>query len=185
VPSPSSIVVWFTGLPASGKSTLAARVQHALSEEGRQAVILDGDAMRRGLCRDLGFSSEDRAENVRRVAEVARLFVDAGLIVLVALVSPLRVDRAKARALFGPGELIEVFVDTPVGECEARDPKGLYARARAGAVTDLTGVGSPYEPPETPDLVVNTAGKSIDESAGEVLGYVRRVLEGDPRREGL
>jgi bifunctional enzyme CysN/CysC len=148
--------VWITGLPASGKSTLAAALELRLVESGRPAYLLDGDNLRHGLNGDLGFSEADRAENVRRAAHVARLIADAGVVALVSLVSPYAAERARARALHDEAGLpfLEVWVDTPLAECERRDPKGLYARARAGELPDLTGVGAPYEAPTAADLVV-------------------------------
>lgn len=162
-------VIWFTGLSAAGKSTLAERLECDLRARGAHAYLLDGDAVRRGLSRDLGYTDADRREHVRRVAEIARLFVDAGLIVIVALISPFRADRAAARALFAPGEFIEVFVDAPLEVCERRDPKGLYRRARAGQVPLFTGIDSPYEAPETPDLALPSGELSIEECAARVL----------------
>jgi bifunctional enzyme CysN/CysC len=146
--------LWFTGLPASGKSTVAVALEAALVADGRPAYLLDGDNLRHGLNGNLGFGPEDRVENMRRTAEVARLFADAGVVALVALVSPYAQDRALARARHDEGELAfrEVWVSTPLEECERRDPKGLYARARRGELPELTGVGAPYEPPERPDL---------------------------------
>jgi adenylyl-sulfate kinase len=152
--------VWLTGLPASGKSTVAAALESRLLGEGRPAYVLDGDNLRHGLNGDLGFSPEDRAENVRRTAEVAALMADAGVTVLVALVSPYRADRAAARAVHERHGLpfLEVWVSTPLEECERRDPKGLYARARAGELRGMTGVDDPYEPPDAPDLEVGGDG---------------------------
>ncbi|MGI9080798.1 MAG: adenylyl-sulfate kinase, partial [Thermoleophilaceae bacterium] len=148
------VTVWLTGLPASGKSTIAAALEHALLERGRAAYLLDGDNLRHGLNGDLGFSASDRAENVRRTGEVARLFADAGLVALVSLVSPYAADRARARALHEREGLrfLEVYVNTPLEECERRDPKGLYARARAGELAGFTGIDDPYEAPERPEL---------------------------------
>src|SRR5919108_5138675 len=162
--------VWFTGLPASGKSTVAAGVEAHLLEQGRSAYILDGDNLRHGLNGDLGFSAADRAENVRRTAEVSALLADAGVVVLVALVSPYRADRAAARAAHERRELpfLEVHVATPLEECERRDPKGLYARARAGELKHLTGVDDPYEPPDAPDVVVE-GGEPLEEAVARVL----------------
>src|ERR671922_1788061 len=157
--------VWFTGLPASGKWTVAAGVEAHLLEQGRSAYILDGDNLRHGLNGDLGFSAADRTENVRRTAEVSALLADAGVLVLVALVSPYRADREAARAVHAARGLpfLEVHVATSLEECERRDPKGLYARARAGEITGLTGVDDPYEPPVAADVVVGT-GESLDEA---------------------
>ncbi len=155
--------VWFTGLSGSGKSSIANALERRLHAEGRHTYLLDGDNVRHGLNRDLGFTEADRAENIRRVAEVARLMVDAGLIVLVSFISPFRAERRQARRLFGEGEFIEVFVDTPLEECERRDPKGLYARARAGALPNFTGIDSPYETPESPEVHLATPGRSVDD----------------------
>jgi adenylyl-sulfate kinase len=148
--------VWFTGLPAAGKSTLAGRVEEQLIASGRRAYLLDGDNMRHGLCADLGFSPADRAENVRRVGEVARLFADSGAIALVALVSPYRAERRQVRELHQRDELgfLEVFVNTPLAQCTQRDPKGLYRRAQAGELHGVTGWDAPYEPPESPELEI-------------------------------
>jgi adenylyl-sulfate kinase len=163
--------VWMTGLPASGKSTIAAGVEASLLEAGRSAYVLDGDNLRHGLNGDLGFSAEDRAENVRRTAEVSALLVDAGVVVLVALVSPYRADREAARAAHDRRALpfLEVWVATSLEECERRDPKGLYAQARAGELKHLTGVDDPYEPPESPDVVVR-GDEPVEEAVARVLG---------------
>jgi adenylyl-sulfate kinase len=150
-------VVYLTGLSGAGKSTLAALLEQRLHERGMRTYVLDGDELRAGLCRGLGFSDADRIENVRRVTETARLMVDAGLLVITALISPFRAERDAARARFMPGEFLEVFVDAPLAVCEARDPKGLYARARAGTLTGMTGVDAPYEAPERPEVVVRGA----------------------------
>ena len=155
-------VLWLTGLSGAGKSTIAQAVCQRLKAQGQRAVVLDGDELRRGLTRDLGFSDADRAESVRRAAEVARLMVDAEMQVIVALISPFRADRAKARDLFEAGRFIEVFVDTPLHVAEARDPKGLYKRARQGLLPGFTGISSPYEPPLAPEVVVPTDTMSID-----------------------
>lgn len=148
--------VWFTGLPASGKSTLAAQVEARLLAHGRPAYLLDGDNLRHGLCGDLGFSASERAENVRRAAQAARLLADAGTVALVSLVSPYAADRARARAIHAEDGLpfLEVWVDTPLEECERRDPKGLYGRARRGELRGMTGIDDPYEPPAAPEIVV-------------------------------
>jgi adenylyl-sulfate kinase len=167
--------VWMTGLPASGKSTVAAAVEARLVGEARPAYVLDGDNLRHGLNGDLGFSAEDRAENVRRTAEVSALLADAGVVVLVALVSPYRADRAAARAVHERLELpfVEVHVATSLEECERRDPKGLYARARAGELQHLTGVDDPYEPPDAPDVVV-TGDEPLETAAERVLAALPR-----------
>ena len=158
--------IWFTGLPAAGKTTLARTLEQRLRGEGHHTYVLDGDHLRRGLNNDLGFNEAHRIENVRRVAEVAQLMVDAGLIVLVAVVSPFRAGRQIARALFAEGEFVEVFLDTPLEECERRDPKGMYASARRGDLRDLTGIDSPYEPPINPDLRIDTSVIRIDACVG-------------------
>jgi bifunctional enzyme CysN/CysC len=165
--------VWFTGLSGSGKSSIANLLEKRLHAEGRHTYLLDGDNVRHGLNRDLGFTDADRAENIRRVAEVARLMVDAGLIVLVAFISPFRAERQAARDLFGPAEFVEVFVDTPLDECERRDPKGLYAKARRGALPNLTGIDSPYEPPAAPEVHLTTANRSIEDCVSQVFGSLR------------
>jgi adenylyl-sulfate kinase len=166
--------VWFTGLPSSGKSTIAAAVEARLIAEGRAAYVLDGDNLRHGLNGDLGFSVEDRAENVRRTAEVAALMADAGVVALVSLVSPVRADRAAARAAHERRGLafVEAWVSTPLEECERRDPKGLYARARAGEIPDFTGIGQPYEEPEAPDLEI-PLGEPLDVAVERVLEALR------------
>jgi bifunctional enzyme CysN/CysC len=164
-----------TGLPGSGKSTIASGVEATLLDAGRSAYILDGDNLRHGLNGDLGFSAADRTENVRRTAEVSALLADAGVVVLVALVSPYRADRDAARAVHAARSLpfLEVHVATSLEECERRDPKGLYARARAGEITSLTGVDDPYEPPEAPEVVVG-GGESVEEAVAAVLAALPR-----------
>ena len=166
-------ILWFTGLSASGKSTTANRVERKLAALGRHSYLLDGDNVRLGLNRDLGFTDADRVENVRRVAEVAKLFVEAGLIVLVSFISPFRDERRMARALVEEGEFAEIFVDAPLEECERRDPKGLYRKARAGELRNFTGIDSAYEPPESPELVLNTADRSVEEVSDEVIAWLR------------
>ncbi|WP_375488041.1 adenylyl-sulfate kinase, partial [uncultured Mycobacterium sp.] len=173
--------IWFTGLPASGKSTIAVAVERALVESGRVAYLLDGDNLRHGLSDDLGFSPGDRAENVRRVGHLTRLLADAGVVALASLVSPLKSDREIARALNDAAKLpfIEVYVATPLAECEKRDPKGLYARARSGQLAGLTGVDAPYEPPDNPDLVLDTTNADIEQLAAQVIDLLD---ERSPRR---
>ena len=166
-------VVWFTGLSGSGKSTVARRVERHLLEAGVRAYVLDGDNLRHGLNGDLGFTAEDRTENIRRVGEVARLMADAGLVVLSAFVSPYAADRDRVRGLVPGGRFIEVFVDTPLAVCEARDPKGLYKKARAGVISDFTGISAPYEAPPAPEVHLQTDGKSIDVCAAEVMQGIR------------
>jgi len=162
-------VLWFTGLSGAGKSTIANRVERQLHALGYHTFLLDGDNLRHGLSRDLGFTDEDRVENIRRAAEVARLMVDAGLIVLASFISPFRAERRMARERFAEGEFIEIFVDVPLEVAEARDPKGLYRRARAGLLPHFTGIGSPYEPPEAPDLRLDASAGSVDALAAQVL----------------
>lgn len=165
-------VLWFTGLSGSGKSTLANRVEALLHAEGCHTYLLDGDNVRHGLNRDLGFTAEDRVENIRRVAEVARLMTDAGLIVLAAFISPFAAERQMARDLMEPGEFIEIFVDTPIEECARRDPKGLYRKAAAGELRNFTGLDSPYEKPLSPDLRIETNGHDPDEGARQIVRYL-------------
>lgn len=162
---------WFTGLSGSGKSTIANLLEKRLFASGRHTYLLDGDNVRHGLNRDLGFTETDRAENIRRVAEVARLMVDAGLVVVVSFISPFRSEREFARSLFEPGEFYEVFVDAPLVECERRDVKGLYAKARAGKVPNFTGIDSPYEAPEHPDVHLDTVGKAPEECVNMIAGF--------------
>jgi len=167
-------VLWLTGLSGSGKSTIGHRVERMLIERGAFAYVLDGDNIRLGLNRDLGFSPEDRVENIRRIGEVARLFADAGALVLSAFISPYRQDRDRVRALMAPGEFIEVFVDTPLEICEARDPKGLYKKARAGEISNFTGLDAPYEAPDIPEVRLETAELSVDEAAAQVIRYLEQ-----------
>jgi bifunctional enzyme CysN/CysC len=167
-------VLWFTGLSGAGKSTVANALEKALFQRGHHSYLLDGDNVRHGLNRDLGFSDEDRVENIRRIGEVARLMADAGLVVLSAFISPFRADRALVRELMEDGEFIEIHVDAPLEVCEARDPKGLYAKARAGVIRNFTGIDSPYEPPEAPEIVVDTSKYSVDECVDELLAYLKR-----------
>jgi bifunctional enzyme CysN/CysC len=165
-------VVWLTGLSGAGKSTIANRTEEQLVARGHHTFLLDGDNVRRGLNRDLGFSEHDRVENIRRVAEVARLMVDAGLIVLVAFISPFRDERQTARDLFEPGEFVEVYVDTPIAVAEARDPKGLYKKARRGELKNFTGIDSPYELPEAPEIHLDTTQLSVDAAAERILAHL-------------
>ena len=168
------LTVWLTGLPASGKSTIAAALEDALLKGGRPAYLLDGDNLRHGLNGDLGFSASDRAENVRRTGEVARLFADAGLVALVSLVSPYAADRACARALHARDGLrfLEVYVNTPLEECERRDPKDLYAKSRAGELPGFTGIDDPYEAPERPELELRPAEQGLGEAVAAVLALL-------------
>ncbi|QMU56258.1 MAG: adenylyl-sulfate kinase [Candidatus Mycalebacterium zealandia] len=171
-----SVIVWFTGLPSSGKSTLAGEVQKKLMEEGVKTYILDGDNIRMGLCKGLGFSEEDRAENIRRIGEVSKLFVDAGVVTLSAFVSPYRKDRDMVRELVEEGEFIEVFVHCPVEECEKRDVKGLYKKARAGEIKGFTGIDDPYEEPVKPEMVIETHKETLEESAGKVYDFLKNKI---------
>ena len=173
-----SLVLWFTGLPSSGKSTLANEVEKRLISTGIRTYILDGDNVRTGLCKDLGFSEEDRAENIRRIGEVSKLFVDAGCIVLSAFVSPYRRDRDAVRALVDDGEFVEVFVKCPVEVCEGRDVKGLYKKAREGVIKGFTGIDDPYEEPLSPEILIETDKISLDEGVEHIMGYLteRKVL---------
>jgi bifunctional enzyme CysN/CysC len=161
--------LWFTGLSGSGKSTIANLLEKRLHAEGKHTYILDGDNVRHGLNRDLGFTEADRVENIRRVAEVAKLLVDAGLVVLVAFISPYRAERQFARSLFGLGEFIEIFIDTPLDECERRDVKGLYAKARRGDLKNFTGIDSAYEPPEAAEIHLRTKGRSPEACVDEIV----------------
>ena len=169
------VVLWFTGLSGSGKSTIANLVELALHQAGRHTYTLDGDNLRHGLNKDLGFTHADRVENIRRVGEVAKLFVDAGLIVLCSFISPFRAERRMVRDLLEAGEFVEIFVDTPIEECMRRDPKGLYAKAKAGAIRNFTGIDSPYEPPEAPELHLRTSGRTPEDCAEEVLAKLRTL----------
>jgi len=167
------VVLWFTGLSGSGKSTVANLLEKRLHTDGRHTYILDGDNVRHGLNRDLGFTEEDRVENIRRVAETAKLMVDAGLIVIVSFISPFQAERRMARELVAEGEFVEVFVDTPFEECARRDPKGLYAKALRGEIKNFTGVDSPYQPPENPEIRLDTVGRSPEDLVEEVAGWLR------------
>lgn len=162
-------LLWFTGLSGSGKSTLAGALEAELMQRGIHTYLLDGDNVRHGLCSDLGFATADRQENLRRVGEVAKLMVDAGLVVLAAFVSPYRAERAAIRARLSEGEFIEVFVDTPLSECEQRDPKGLYKKARAGEIKHFTGIDDPYEVPEQADIHLLNHGQGIEQGVAILL----------------
>lgn len=165
-------ILWFTGLSGSGKSTVANAVEAALVSRGRAAYVLDGDNLRHGLNCDLAFGPADRVENIRRVGEVSKLFADAGVLVLCAFVSPYRADRDRVRGLVADGEFIEIHVATPLEECERRDTKGLYKRARAGEIKDMTGISAPYEAPVAPEIVVDTATASLEACTAAVVGYL-------------
>ena len=165
-----SAILWFTGLSGAGKSTLANAVNQALFDRGLATYVLDGDNVRHGLCKDLGFSDADREENIRRIGEVAKLFLDSGVIVLTAFVSPFRADREKARALVEDGDFLEIYCSADLSVCEERDTKGLYAKARAGEIKEFTGISSPYEAPEDPEL-------SVDTGAGDLESCVKQVVD--------
>lgn len=166
-------IIWLTGLSGSGKSTISNALESELTRLGAHTYLLDGDNMRHGLNKDLSFSDSDREENIRRVAEVAHLFVDAGLIVITAFISPFQRDRDIARGLVENGEFVEVFIDTPLEECERRDPKGLYKKARAGLISNFTGIDSAYEAPLKPEVHLDTVGKTPQEMVQQLLGYLR------------
>ena len=165
-------VLWFTGLSACGKSTIANEVDHLLHGQGKRTYVLDGDNVRMGLNKNLGFSAEDRAENIRRIGEVAKLFADAGLLTLTAFISPYKADRDQVRALLDPGQFIEVYVNASLETCEARDPKGLYKKARAGEIKGFTGIDDPYEAPEHPELTLDSNHRDISELANEVVAWL-------------
>lgn len=167
------LVLWFTGLSGAGKSTLAGALEQALAAEGKHTYLLDGDNVRHGLCGDLGFDDAARQENIRRVGEVAKLMVDAGLIVLTAFISPFRAERDLVRSLLGADEFIEVFVDAPLSVCEERDPKGLYKKARAGEIRNFTGIDSAYEAPERPEIHLINAGKPVAVLVEDLLSALR------------
>lgn len=173
----AGLCIWFTGLSGAGKSTLANKVEEELYQRGIHTYLLDGDNVRHGLSADLGFSERDRKEHIRRVAHVASLFVDAGTVVLTALISPFESDREQARSQFAEGEFLEVFVDCPVEVCASRDPKGLYDKAQRGLIQNFTGISAPYEAPRQADVTVNTAQNSIDECVGTVLSAVLDTLQ--------
>lgn len=167
-------LLWFTGLSGSGKSTLAGAVEQELARRSHHTYLLDGDNVRHKLCGDLHFSDMDRSENIRRVGEVSNLMLDAGLIVLAAFISPFKSDREKIRNSLTKGEFIEIFLDVPIADCEKRDPKGLYSKARAGNIKEFTGIDSPYEPPLSPNLVINTAEISIKESVYKIISFLEQ-----------
>ena len=169
------VLVWFTGLPSSGKSIIAYTVEHALVARGHLAYVLDGDNIRHGLNVNLGFSAEDRAENIRRICEVGKLFADTGVITLASFVSPYRADRAAVRTAMEVGDFFEVFVDTPLEMCEKRDPKGLYKKARAGEIANFTGISAPYEAPEKAELVIKTVDYKLEEAAIEVIALLEQA----------
>jgi len=166
------VILWYTGLSGSGKSTIAIEVEKRLFELGRHTYLLDGDNVRFGLNKNLGFSPDDRTENIRRIGEVAKLFVDAGIMVATAFISPYRADRDQVRALVGAGDMLEIFIKCDVSVCEQRDPKGLYKKARAGEIPEFTGISAPYEEPRNPEIVVDSGLLSVDECAQTVVDYL-------------
>ena len=179
-------VIWFTGLSGSGKSTLAGQLETYLFEHGHRCYLLDGDNVRHGLNRDLGFDAAARVENIRRIGEVAKLMLDAGLIVITAFISPFRADRDMVRAMLAPGEFVELHLDVSVAVCEQRDPKGLYKKARAGEIKQFTGIDSPYEPPLHPELYIEGAKLTVEKEAEQVLAYLARhgYIKADARQTG-
>ena len=173
----TSKLLWFTGLSGSGKSTLANLAEVELHKKGIKTYVLDGDNIRRGINADLDFTPEGRSENLRRIAEIAKLFIDAGVVVLAAFVSPLREDREKIAQIVGKENFMEIFVNASVEECEARDVKGLYKKARSGEIKNFTGISAPYEPPVNPDVEVHSGKESIEESVGKILEIIRNKLK--------
>jgi adenylylsulfate kinase len=169
------LVIWFTGLSASGKSTIAGALEQILTHQGYHTYLLDGDNVRHGLCKDLGFSDEDRTENIRRVGEVAKLMSDAGLIALTAFISPFHADRQIVREMLPDGEFVEVFVDAPLKVCQERDPKGLYAKAIRGEIKQFTGIDSPYEAPENPEVRIDAGNLTVAEAVNLMLAYLHEV----------
>ncbi len=168
-----SVILWFTGLSGAGKSTLAHAVEEELHRRGCRTFVLDGDNVRHGLCADLGFSAGDRVENIRRVGEVAKLFLEAGVIVLTAFISPFRADRERVRSLVPHGDFLEIYCCCPLEVCEQRDVKGLYKRARAWEIKDFTGISSPYEAPENPELAVDTGRRPLEDCVAQVMGLLK------------
>ncbi len=168
-----AVILWFTGLSGAGKSTVAHAVERRLHEMGCRTFVFDGDNVRHGLCADLGFSPEDRTENIRRIGEMSKLFIEAGVIALTAFISPFRADRAKVRALVAEGDFLEIYCHCPLEVCEQRDVKGLYAKAREGKIKEFTGISSPYEPPETPELVLDTGQATLDACVDQVIALLR------------
>lgn len=173
-----SIALWFTGLPSSGKSTIAHAVEKKLHEMGVRTYTFDGDNVRHGLCSDLGFSPEDRAENLRRIGEMIKLFLDAGVVVLAAFVSPTKKDRERIRNIVSEKDFIEIYCRCPVEICESRDPKGMYKKARAGEIKNYTGVSAPYEEPEKPSLIIDTHLLTVEESVKKVLDLIKDKIFG-------
>lgn len=166
-------VIWLTGLSASGKSTIANALEQRLYDMGRHTMLLDGDNVRHGLNRDLGFTEAARVENIRRIGEVAKLMADAGLIVITAFISPYQAERALVRGLMPPGEFVEVYVSTPLEVCERRDPKGIYQKARRGEIPNFTGISAPYEEPEAPELTLDTSHRTVEDASDDITGFLR------------
>ena len=182
-----SVVLWFTGLSGAGKSTLAHAVEEHLHQKGCRTFVFDGDNVRHGLCADLGFSAEDRSENIRRIGQMAKLFVDAGVIALTAFISPFRADRQRVRDIVGAEDFVEIYCRCSLQECERRDVKGLYAKARSGAIREFTGISSPYEEPVAPDLVIDSEQLSLEESVDKVCQLLQArglILNAPERRAG-
>ena len=169
-----AVLLWLTGLPSSGKSTIAYTVEHALAKRGHLAYVLDGDNIRFGLNGNLGFSAEDRTENIRRIGEVGKLFVDGGFLTLASFVSPYSADRDAVRELMGEGDFVEIFIDTPVEICEERDPKGLYKKARTGEIANFSGISDPYEVPEKPEMIIKTADWTAEEAAVLIIEMLEK-----------
>jgi len=169
-----SAIIWFTGLSGVGKSTLAHAVEDYLHKEGIRTYVLDGDNIRQGLCKDLGFSDEDRTENIRRIGEVSKLMLDAGIVVMTAFISPFKADRQIVRELVNQGDFIEIYCKAPLSVCEERDPKGLYKKARAGEIPEFTGISSPYEEPDKPEIELDTAHNNIEECVESVLQFLKK-----------
>tara|TARA_Y100001978_G_C23645671_1_gene410625 strand:+ start:352 stop:969 length:618 start_codon:yes stop_codon:yes gene_type:complete len=171
------MVLWFTGLSGSGKSTLANALNEALHLKGVSTYVLDGDNIRHGLCKDLGFSDSDREENIRRIGEVANLFMDAGIVAITAFVSPFKADRDKVRAIIGNTDFIEIYCAADLSVCEKRDPKGLYKKARLGEIKDFTGISSPYEIPDKPEIIIDTANIGLTDSVQKIITYLDKKFD--------
>jgi len=179
------VIVWFTGLSGAGKSTIAHTVEERLHQARCRTFVFDGDNVRHGLCSDLGFSMADRHENIRRIGEMSKLFIDAGIIALTAFISPFRADRERVRAMVAPGDFLEVYCRCPLAVCEERDAKGLYQKARRGEIPEFTGISSPYEEPGAPELALDTGSKSVEACAAEVLALLRdKKVIGEDMRSG-
>lgn len=170
----SPVILWFTGLSGAGKSTLAHAVERALFDTGCRTFVVDGDNVRHGLCADLGFTADDRQENIRRIGEMSKLFLQAGVITLTAFISPFRSDRNRVRSLVGENEFIEIYCKADLNVCEQRDVKGLYAKARRGEIADFTGISSPYEPPQNPELIIDTGADSVEASVNTVIDFLKQ-----------